>query len=239
MPRDDEDRVFDVSKPHKITPSPTSKPVIVGHHPQAADPMVNQRPSEPRHGTDGASSIRVPISVSESEPTGLGGEKPGVPLMEHHAPESKEPFVVPAVEPVPEPKPAESVPAEPALETKTAGSPPPEPAAVYPGAEKDQSAAAEVAPTATHVTAPVPVVPAPDAGPSLDDLPLPSHHGPHNGHSHAAHTPAQTKHGRDNGKLLWVIAILVLLAGVYAILDATTSSMPFHIFKKSTSSLTQ
>lgn len=39
MPIDD-DKVFDVSKPHKVSPSATSRPIIVGHHPMMADPMV-------------------------------------------------------------------------------------------------------------------------------------------------------------------------------------------------------
>jgi hypothetical protein len=37
---DDNHKVFDVSKPHKITPSASSRPIIVGHHPIMADPMV-------------------------------------------------------------------------------------------------------------------------------------------------------------------------------------------------------
>jgi hypothetical protein len=35
----DESRIFDVSRPSRVNPSPTSKPVIVGHHPMS-DPMV-------------------------------------------------------------------------------------------------------------------------------------------------------------------------------------------------------
>jgi hypothetical protein len=35
-----EDKVFDVSKPNRVTPSATSRPVIVGHHPIMNDPMV-------------------------------------------------------------------------------------------------------------------------------------------------------------------------------------------------------
>lgn len=36
----DEDRVFDVTKPKNVSPSATSRPVIVGHHPRVNDPMV-------------------------------------------------------------------------------------------------------------------------------------------------------------------------------------------------------
>ncbi len=42
MPRDDDIKVFDVSKPHKSEPSASSRPVIVGHHPTMADPMVRE-----------------------------------------------------------------------------------------------------------------------------------------------------------------------------------------------------
>lgn len=37
---DDTQRVFDVSKPSKVSPSATSRPVIVGHTPMMNDPMV-------------------------------------------------------------------------------------------------------------------------------------------------------------------------------------------------------
>jgi len=42
-------RVFDISHPRYTRPTQTSRPLIVGHHPQAPDPMVNQRPAEPKH----------------------------------------------------------------------------------------------------------------------------------------------------------------------------------------------
>jgi hypothetical protein len=38
--RRDYTKVFDVSRPSSTAPDPTSKPVIVGHHPMMADPMV-------------------------------------------------------------------------------------------------------------------------------------------------------------------------------------------------------
>jgi hypothetical protein len=53
MPHDDKDsKIFDISKPHKITPSASSRPVIVGHHPVMPDPMVLEeryRHPEPLH----------------------------------------------------------------------------------------------------------------------------------------------------------------------------------------------
>jgi hypothetical protein len=41
----EETRVFDVSKPGRASPSATSKPVIVGHHPMNNDPMVRTEDS--------------------------------------------------------------------------------------------------------------------------------------------------------------------------------------------------
>jgi len=38
----DENRVFDVTRPRNVSPSATSKPVIVGHQPRVADPMVRE-----------------------------------------------------------------------------------------------------------------------------------------------------------------------------------------------------
>jgi len=39
MPYDDS-KIFDISKPHKVAPNASSRPVIVGHHPILPDPMV-------------------------------------------------------------------------------------------------------------------------------------------------------------------------------------------------------
>lgn len=34
---------FDISKPRRLGPDPTSKPIIVGHHPMMPDPMVREQ----------------------------------------------------------------------------------------------------------------------------------------------------------------------------------------------------
>jgi hypothetical protein len=39
----DENRVFDVTKPKNVSPSASSKPIIVGHQPRVSDPMVKDR----------------------------------------------------------------------------------------------------------------------------------------------------------------------------------------------------
>jgi hypothetical protein len=46
----EESRVFDIAKPGSTNPQPTSKPVIVGHHPAMSDPMVRDEDSKaPTH----------------------------------------------------------------------------------------------------------------------------------------------------------------------------------------------
>lgn len=67
-------RVFDVSHPRYTRPPSTSRPLIVGHHPQAADPMVNQRPitpktpSPPQH-SEPPEPAKVEVQTQASEPT--------------------------------------------------------------------------------------------------------------------------------------------------------------------------
>jgi hypothetical protein len=39
----DEDRVFDVTKPKNVSPSASSRPIIVGHQPRVSDPMVKDQ----------------------------------------------------------------------------------------------------------------------------------------------------------------------------------------------------
>ncbi|MBA3757452.1 hypothetical protein H0X09_01135 [Candidatus Saccharibacteria bacterium] len=43
---DDKERIFDVSRPHRTGPTPTSKPIIVGHHPIVNDPMMKEKEDE-------------------------------------------------------------------------------------------------------------------------------------------------------------------------------------------------
>jgi|SRR5579862_264275 len=56
----DEPRVFDVSKPNRISPSATSKPVIVGHHPIMNDPMV--RTASQFSAQDNPAPTHIPVS---------------------------------------------------------------------------------------------------------------------------------------------------------------------------------
>lgn len=128
-----EDRVFDVSKPGKTSPSATSKPVIVGHRPMMNDPMVKEdggdeptsfkihvnddshEHEEDKNNDDGllsdaSTSAPAIFSSDDSSHTTAGTEiAPSVPGAEFFMPDSNDPqpqqdHVPPAPEP---PKPLE------------------------------------------------------------------------------------------------------------------------------------
>ena len=68
----DETRVFDISRPGHSSPNPTSKPIIVGHHPTMADPMVNKEmPDSPQHIPVNDTSVQP--APADNEPL-RGGE---------------------------------------------------------------------------------------------------------------------------------------------------------------------
>lgn len=108
----DENRVFDVSKPSKVSPPPTSRPIIVGHHPMN-DPMVREeKPDIPApapatkiqvsDGSPGESSTTVEQAMAERDAAaGSVHEEPadqGAPAIfdEHDSPEN-----LPLAEPEP------------------------------------------------------------------------------------------------------------------------------------------
>lgn len=63
----DEDRVFDVSRPGKSSPSATSKPIIVGHRPTMADPMVRDKTAQDISAEAAAAATRININDSPQE----------------------------------------------------------------------------------------------------------------------------------------------------------------------------
>jgi hypothetical protein len=100
----DENRVFDVSKPGRGSPSPTSKPIIVGHQPRINDPMVNKEEGGGLNfGTEApATKITVQDAIHAH-----GIEPPASDEPKHDswiAPEPEEPK--PAEAPAPDPAPA-------------------------------------------------------------------------------------------------------------------------------------
>ena len=150
MPRD-EDRVFDVSRPHKTAPDATSKPIIVGHHPVMNDPMVTMdRPAEPPHVDQPPMPIKVAVSMEDNEPAKEASLPPPAPLPQPKLPELSVHHPL-AVHPPPEPPASDATPPTPAfVPTPT----PPLPGVITPN------------------------VPTGAASP-LNDLPLPAHHGGH------------------------------------------------------------
>lgn len=96
----DENRVFDVSKPNRVSPSPTSRPVIVGHHP-GNDPMVTgdglsrspasttKIPITDAAGNDGAVTVEQAMAAHQAAETFAEQEDPaqGSPAIFDHAEE--------------------------------------------------------------------------------------------------------------------------------------------------------
>ncbi len=89
MPKDDEGQVFDVSKPNRSAPNPTSRPIIVGHQPMMSDPMVKDdkddsaqlpRPSEHKtitiNAPDDDSASEVPVTNSAPPAPKVASEHP-------------------------------------------------------------------------------------------------------------------------------------------------------------------
>jgi hypothetical protein len=202
----DENRVFDVSKPNRVSPSATSRPVIVGHHPMN-DPMVRE---------DGGSSTgshpsptKIPITDTTSEATPLTVEQAmtahqaeAAPVLEEqpvqgspaifsdHGDEGLQP---PAPESPSEPAaPAESVGQGP-FTAMDPGTPPPE-------------APSELPP------------PAPHQEPDIEGLHF-----------------NEPKPKRGRGKIISIIILVLLVAGYLAIDSGLVNAgikMPFHIFKQ-------
>jgi hypothetical protein len=63
----EENRVFDVSKPSKVSPSATSRPVIVGHHPMMADPMMKEKEEDHHLVGDSHQSTKINVSDDSSD----------------------------------------------------------------------------------------------------------------------------------------------------------------------------
>jgi hypothetical protein len=215
--RHDEDRVFDVSKPHKRTPDATSKPVIVGHHPIMNDPMVTMdRPTEPHHTDKPAVPIKVAVSI-ESDPA--------TPAQEAYKPDegTAEEFDKPSIE-------RNAVSSPVSVETHKTSELPElakhHPMAVIPpqhDPSEADSTASDLPPSSVNTlpASAVPVVQTTETS-ALNDLPLPDHHGGH---------VVKTSHGLKKAPI--ILLVLLILLGIYGFVDAETSvSLPFYIFRK-------
>ena len=200
----EENRVFDVARPGRTAPEPTSKPVIVGHHPTQSDPMVN----EERHPMDfGTEAEPTKISIVDDSPA------------EHHAEPGPEPSAAPPAHPSP---PDLNAPAaefhhdEPVSEPEV-----PAPESTPETSSEPQSGLGEPA-QADGGSTDTPIEPAP---PSEDAVPESM------GHVEALHF--QPDHHGGRGKWI-ILVLLILLAGAYLAIDsgliASSVKLPFHVF---------
>ena len=91
MPKDDEGQVFDVSKPNRNAPDPTSRPIIVGHQPMMSDPMVRGEPATtqppPPTSEHKTITINAPDDDQPSEAPVTNSE-PQIPKVAPEHPES-------------------------------------------------------------------------------------------------------------------------------------------------------
>jgi len=222
----DENRVFDVARPGRTAPEPTSKPVIVGHHPTLSDPMVKEEGQQVDFGTEATptkisiqdeapaehhSELRIEPSTTDGEPKPEASdwsppaptpqpEEPAPPGLEVPAPEPPRPEnPMPEAEPTDGPEPAENSPAEPTADEPAEG--------------HSENALSDIAPGDT--------APEPELGP-MD-------------HVEALHF--EPRHSKGRGK--WVaLIILILLAGGYLAIDAgiiaSGVKLPYHFFTQKT-----
>ena len=83
----DQAKIFDINKPHKVAPSASSRPLIVGHHPLMPDPMVlEQREQFPKI------NIQEPLTLAPS-PAPANPEPP----KEKMAQPISEPTIIPQI----------------------------------------------------------------------------------------------------------------------------------------------
>lgn len=216
----EENRVFDVARPGRTAPEPTSKPVIVGHHPMQTDPMVKDGPDPLDFGTE---STPTKISVTDDstmEHHVAAGPDLSVASVPSDKPEPAPSWSMPPPEPTPEPAPEPSLPD---LSPPVPGEPEsePSPPASEPPAEPPTDPAADTPP-------PTP--------PTTDDAPLPQEPpAPELSHVEALHFEPRHRGGR--GKWL-IIGLVVLLVAAYLAIDAglidSKVKLPFHIFSQKT-----
>ena len=211
----DENRVFDVTKPKDVSPSATSKPVIVGHHPVASDPMVKdtEKPAEE------ATHIKV---IDESH--------------ENKAPETAGPGEHTALDNSPAPPDAAAIFSEPPDETAA----PVEKMAEtenIPAAKTPEMAIDPVTPAEPSVfpEAPSTEAPAEPLPPDDEESPAPAEAVP------ASQPHIEELHfSEKNIKRSWwkpvLLALLLLLVGAYLAIDSglvnANINLPFHIFKQ-------
>ncbi|HEY5550143.1 MAG TPA: hypothetical protein VIK37_03035 [Candidatus Saccharimonadales bacterium] len=225
---------FDISKPRRHGPDPTSKPIIVGHHPMMPDPMIReerQKATKPINvASDGETPESVQVRQDEKTP-----EEPAKPdnlpnLSDISAPHEVSPALTPSAEPIPEL-------VKPQAPTVT---PEHAPGAVFPPSSptpENSAAPAETRmPEAPPSTATMPAArplqpvvktpepPIPPEPPTGQELHIPA------GHTAVHHKPRIW---------VWLLIALIILIWVYVAVDILTDvSLPYEIFKNSASGST-
>lgn len=79
-----DDRIFDISKPNRTAPGASGRPIIVGHHPTMADPMIAPQANEP---------------TTEPQGTDYSGQMEAVPMPQEPPKESAFPSYTSAATP--------------------------------------------------------------------------------------------------------------------------------------------
>jgi hypothetical protein len=220
----DDRKHFDISKPRRHGPDPTSKPIIVGHHPMMSDPMIREEREKAARPIRVISDGETPesLSVERSEETVNKPSKPdNLPdLSDISAPHETRPALTPTVEPIMEHKPpiqpstSESSPGAVFAPSDTSPTSSPIPTELkVPSAQPVATAAKPLPPTGGQ---PIPTTPTePTVG---DELHIPAG----NGHTTVHHKPRIW---------VWVIMVLVILAWAYAAVDVLSGiKLPFEFF---------
>lgn len=221
--------IFDISKPHRITPSASGRPIIVGHHPTMPDPMVRHdeaklpKPSNektvPVKDEDAAAGV-TPVavtSVSTEEP------KTEVPSPAEHQPETPE-----------APLPTET-PAPPQEEIK-----PPEPQSeAAPVLEEVPAAPTPTLPPEAEPASPAPLTSGTEQ--QAADIPKPAQPAKPDRHDLIGTKPLPIPKGagpysRTRRLTLWSLSAVLLLLLFYVLLDAkvipNSLNLPIHLFKR-------
>lgn len=210
----DPTKVFDISRPNQVSPGSTSRPVIVGHQPQMADPMVNRPAPQPQSAPAAPAISAHPthtiVTVSDGTPA------PAATPTHHQV------KVIAVSDDIKNEIASALPPADPLPETPAKSETMP-PLADNPGlpAAVDTSAAPINTDTATPVAPAGPAAPAAQAEIHHQSLPL-------------GHAPAASR--RRNLALWLFVAVFLVAFGFYLAIDAgiinTNINLPFHIFNR-------
>lgn len=216
---------FDVSKPRRHTPDPTSKPVIVGHHPTMPDPMIREEAAKaPKPISVVSKDADEPEPLTISQPDKPTIEPPKAPdLSDLSAPKDFSPPTIAATEPHPGPEPPVHSPishtAPGAVFTPSAAPAP------HDGSSTTVPAMPQPLPTPPAPVQPLTAATAPAPPPTLAEPPAGEELHIPAGHSVVHHKPRIW---------VWVIMAAIIVVWFYGAVDALTDvKLPFEFFKNS------